>query len=105
MARAQAGDLAAGAKTDVGPLRQPVGDAVEEYVAGVRYRRSGSRLQRNADECRNLSATGSVYDRGFDLLRDPVSSPVRWTQARAWRDLRQGLTGSKAASDIEFDRH
>src|SRR5260370_38723352 len=92
MARAQAGDPAAGAETDVGPLRQPVGDAVEEHLAGVRYRRSGPRLQCNADQRRHLSAAGSVYDRGLDLLRDPVSGHIGWPQARARLDLRQGLT-------------
>ncbi len=89
MARAEARDPAAGAQADAGALRQPVGDAAEEHLAGVRHRRSRPRLQRDADQRRDLSAAGSVYDRGPDLLCDPVPGHACRAEVRAWPDLRQ----------------
>src|ERR1700738_1212522 len=106
MARAEIGDPAAGAQADARALRQPVGDAVEEHLAGVRDRRSRPRLQRNPDQRRHLSAARSVYDRSPDLLRDPVSGDTRWTPARARPDLRQGViqgVDSLARSQIRID--
>src|SRR5258708_27629767 len=92
MALAEAGDPAAGAQADVGALRQPDGDAAEEHVAGVRHCRSGSRLQRDADQRRDLSAAGGVYDRGPDLLCDPVPGHACRAEVRAWPHLRHVLT-------------
>src|SRR6266849_2256996 len=92
MTLAEAGDSAAGAQADAGALRQPDGDTAEEHVAGVRHCRSGPRLQRDADQRRDLSAARGVYDRGPDLLCDPVPGHACRAEVRAWPDLRQGLT-------------
>ena len=97
MARAAAGDPAAGAQADAGALRQPVGDAAEEHLAGVGDRRARPRLQRNADQRRHLPAARGLYHRGPDLLRDPVPGHAGRAQARARHDLRQGVTGSKTS--------
>src|SRR6266481_3589287 len=92
MARAEIRDPAAGAQADVGALRQPVGNTAEEHLACVHHCRSGPRLQRDADQRRDLSAAGGIYDRGPDLLCDPVPGHACRATVRTWPDLRQVLT-------------